>query len=64
VFGLRLERRILYFGKGGDWWTAMVRLDASGKLINTGAYIEGDYPSVYRRLKSQGLGTTKKLTGD
>jgi hypothetical protein len=42
----------------------MVRLDANGKLINTGAYIEGDYGSVHRRLKSQGLGTTKKLTGD
>jgi hypothetical protein len=63
VFGLRVERRILYFGQGGSWWSAMVRLDARGKLINTGALIEGDYGTVYRRLKAQGLGTTTKLSG-
>jgi hypothetical protein len=64
VFDMRVPRRILYFERGKQYYSAIVRLDEDNNVVNEGSFIEGNWGPIYRALMSTGLPPTKNLTGD
>jgi hypothetical protein len=63
VFGLETKRVIKLMASNG-WPDAILYLDENDRNMNTGAFVEGDWPTLQRYVLANGLPPTKNLRGE